>query len=264
MRHWIDLLEAADPLQEKYAYYNRLLFDGILPTIPITWATLKNIGGVANAKLIIDPATRRATRMEIRLGLKDKHSGRKVDPASIAIRLSSTYKRSEQATDAILIHEMIHVYFFVTGRPGENHGLAFLKMVRQCSQKVGFEVPIRDVVDGLELNDQLAAKLNDIGVILGRKRDGMYVYAIFGVNALRANQALLIDKVSYLLKYNYWKEGWIGTIVSPAWTAQSLKMPILRKWTGKFFILRDPPLVADLMQNGVALFKSDTFHSEDS
>jgi hypothetical protein len=258
IRRWIVLLEDVDTsLQKKYDHYNRLLFDGILPPIPIIWANLKNVGGIAIAKLIPDPTTQRATPLQIKLGLKDKYSGQKVDPASIAIKLSSTHKRSEQATDAILIHEMIHVYFYVTGRPGEYHGLMFMEQVRRCSQLVGFEIPMTESLVGLEVNDKLATKLIDLGVVYGRKKgSGAEIYAVFPANVVRANEALMIEKVSWNVTYNYWRYGWIGTIRSHPWTDQSLKTPVQRKWSGRYYFLRDATLAADLKQNGVELFSS--------
>lgn len=256
LRVWIDLCEGVDDLQRRYDHFNALLFDDRLPRIPLSWAVMKNQGGIALAKVTKDPSKRPPSPLEVRLGLKDKYADRMLVPGSLAIKLSSTYKRSQEATDGILIHEMIHILMYVTGHFGDAHGLAFVRELRRCSEIVGFPVPMTDVIDGLEVADALKTKLKHLGVILGKKRDDGYTYAIFAADFVIGQQASLSEKITYFVRYNYWTKGYLCTIANAMWTAQALKVPVQRKYAGRYFRLGDPAVAADLIRNGTVLFQS--------
>jgi hypothetical protein len=256
LRLWIDLFEEVESLQRKYAYYNKLLFDGALPRIPLSWAVMKNVGGVAHVKVIKDPSKKPPSKMEIRLGLKDKYADCMLVPDSLEIKLSSTFKRSDQATDAILIHEMIHVLNYINGHFGDPHGPAFTRELRRCGQIVGFPIPLTDSVRDLEVSDTLKDKVKSVGVILGKKRDDGYTYAIFNAEYLTAQTAMLTEKIEYLIRFNYWTAGWLYIVADAVWTAQSLKIPVQRKYASRFFLLPDTTVADDLFKNGTVLFEA--------
>src|SRR4051812_41311046 len=89
------LMETApdyDP-KARYQHYNKVLWDGQLPEIPVRWAVLKGVGGSAHMRLEVDPSKPKPNPVRVRFGLEDKYSNRFVVPGSLYIKISSLYKR---------------------------------------------------------------------------------------------------------------------------------------------------------------------------
>jgi hypothetical protein len=108
------------------------LFDGKLPTIPISWALIKDAGGVTY--------------------YKGRGYGRPIVPGSLRMEISTRFKRTEQGLDAILIHEMIHAYLASTYGDGDGkHGYRFQSMAHILTAKVGFQIPLTDDTRELEV-----------------------------------------------------------------------------------------------------------------
>lgn len=102
-------------LDKKYDHFNQILFNNELPKIPIKWNKSKRVSGVVKARANVV-------------------QGRKVlVPDSMVMEISDLFKRSEQDLDAILIHEMIHVYYFHNNILDEDHGPRFIAFARKLS-----------------------------------------------------------------------------------------------------------------------------------
>lgn len=117
-------------LESKFDHYNSLLFDNRIPRCPVTWALLKGVGG----------RTMYTT------------TGRAIIPGSLSIEINTKFKRTEQGLDAILIHEMIHAHLAVINGDGDGkHGFRFQSQAHRLSEIVGFQIPLKDQIDNLEL-----------------------------------------------------------------------------------------------------------------
>jgi SprT-like family len=254
--HLIDLLENQQyDLSARYQHFNKLLFDDKLPVIPIAWATLKGVGGVADAVAMTDPSKPRPNPMRVRLGLEDKRSNQTLKPGSMRIRISSLYQRSENAIDQILIHEMIHILMFVTGHLGEDHGTLFRAEIRRCGAIVGFAIPLTDVVEGLEFSADAIKKIKPVGVLLIQKRDGDYQYAMLTAPYTSASGDKIRERLAYFVKYNYFVHASLYLIADEIWTGQAFKTVVQREYGSKtkFFHLADDAAIADLRANGKLL-----------
>lgn len=256
------LNESADvnyDLQAKYAHFNKLLFDGKLPSIPIRWATLKNEGGRVNAKIELDKSKPRPNPLYVRLGLEDSKSNWSLKPDTMHMTISDLYRRSEIALDKIMIHEMIHVLMYTTGHLGENHGELFQKEARRCGKIVGFDIPLKDNVEGFEFSQP--SKLKPMGIVLVESNDRGrgYRYVMLPANFVDENIAAIRERIEYFVRYNYFKTVWVYVVQDQAWSDQSKKSRVQRQFNGKtaYFPLTDQKLIDDLHANGRLLAKID-------
>ena len=113
-------------------------FKNMLPKIPVVWANLKGVGGLATCKII-------TPKFKTGFGTS-KYQYSRISPNSLKIQISNTLKRSEKSIDKILIHEMIHVYFMVTKNFDVGHGSKFQKMAQKISKSFGQKIPLVDVI----------------------------------------------------------------------------------------------------------------------
>lgn len=241
---WI--AEAADvnyDLQAKYAYFNKLLFDGKLPTIPIKWARLG--GDVRATTKAVRPAP---APLRVRVGLEDRKAHHDLIPGTLRMRISDLYRRSELALDQILIHEMIHVYLVTTGHIGEGHGSLFQQEVRRCSKIVGFHIPLKDSVEGMEFTKP--SKIAPIGVVLIARSDGEFSFMVMPAKLMEQLVDEIRKKVAYSVEVGFFKSVSIYVIADQAWSNQSKTVPIKRKYTGGAARLKDKSLIDDLHKDG--------------
>ena len=258
MRRLIRLLEAQDDsidLPARYQYWNNRLFDGKLPDIPVLWAALKGVGGVAEAKMKADPYKPTPNRHRVRMGLEDKYSNQVIIPGTMRIRLSSVYHRSPKAIDQMLLHEMIHILMMTTGHLGEGHGRLFEQERLRLSRIVGFEIP-RD--DNLEKKDlAVEVKIKPYGVVLVKKESG-YIYAMLMPQLIAANIAAVRERFDYFVKYKYWQAAYAYIINDQKWSEQAWKTRVQRTPYGpntNYRTLTDQSAIDDLQQNGKLLVK---------
>ncbi len=129
------------PMEKQFAYWNRKLFDGKLPTPKFNKKRSSVSGSMAS---LIDRRTRTL-----------------VDVDNWLLTINPKGKRTEEAWDGILIHEMIHLFFQfqflnkpqmdykkLLGRDG--HAEPFTKKVDELSRKVSFTIPITDEMLGMD------------------------------------------------------------------------------------------------------------------
>ncbi len=240
-------------LQKRYAHFNELLFDNKLPTIPIKYANIKE-GGVVNFKVLqTNPPNPRLVRM----GLVDRYQNGKMLDGSLNMKISNRFKKSEQGLDAILVHEMIHVYFAVNGPLGEQHGIKFQRMARELSQKVGFEIPLTDNIERYGLSDDI--KVREVGVQVLFHKDGTAKFAIMGSKALVAALPDFISRWEMMtapkMNGSFGRRTEFWTVASPKWTELSYTYPIQRRQPRDigFYPLKDMTAIDDLKKNGKLL-----------
>jgi hypothetical protein len=257
--HYRDILGEATAnddvdLIQRYRYFNDLLFDGKLPEIPVIWASLKNAGGVAEAKGKLDPSKPRPHPLAVRFGREDKRSNWVLVPDSLRIRISSLYKRSALAIDKILIHEMIHVLMLTTGHMGEQHGNLFKAEIRRCGRIVGYDIPLTDKVEDAQLADDV--KIRPFGVILIERRGGGYQYIMLPATVVETAIEEIRERLNYFVRYNYFTRAWVYMISDQLWSEQSKKTTVQRSFgpRSKYRPFSNQVAIDDLHRNGRLLF----------
>ena len=243
-------LQAEYDLQRKYDHFNALLFNGALPTIPLSFAALKDVGGRVKYKLRRtgpppDP-------LRIRLGLAGRHDNAELIPGSMHLQLSSLFRRSEQRLDALLVHEMIHVALLAAGNLSDNHGLAFLAEATRCGRIVGFTIPLTDTVAGRDLTDPTA---KPIGVLLLRKKDGTHHAALLPDKVIRASLEAIQQRWGHMLKYGYAEAATAYSVTAPGWTHLAARRRVPRKFdcNTPYYPGITPELVEELQKVGTVL-----------
>jgi len=233
-------------LQQKYDEFNRKFFNNELPKIPIRFAKLKTVGGEVKYTVVRPAGWVAPNPTLVRIGKVDKYAGASVK--NMTMTISSMYMRDEESLDKILLHEMIHTYMVVIGKFNESHGSNFIKVAKDISRKVGFEIPLVDNVSNLVLNDK-TTKL--VGGILLKKNNG-YSVALINPNNLKDSLNNINERWAYFIKNNYLEQVTVFTINSPIWTQIGVKFPIQRKPINKldFYILNIEGAIEDLQKNG--------------
>jgi hypothetical protein len=236
-------------LQARYDEFNVKYFGGQLPKIPLSYKDLKNVGGkvVWNIDWVGPPPNKRM----VRLGYADKYKNGVLRPGSMKMIISSLFKRTEEALDGILLHEMIHVYFLSTGRLSEEHGVNFMNMVRKIRNESGIDVPRRDETEGLELakdkNVALGILLVQVGGQLGFK-------VMTAKNAHEHTEAMKAFWSKHL--NSRYKEVKLYTVATPIWTRMAADFPVARNLlNGKLYVLKNDEALQDLLANGHELFQ---------
>ena len=168
-------------LEEKYSAFNKLLFGGELPNVPIRWGTLKGVGGITKATF------KRTSNIKHPF---DKYYGCVINPESINVVISNIVKRSENELDKVLVHEMIHVYFLYNNMPQEKHGIRFKAMAEKLSGIAGFQIPLTDDIEVYDTD----LEIKSVGVILASKKNGEYSVAL-------VKPQLLIDHLNDVSDY---------------------------------------------------------------
>jgi hypothetical protein len=215
-------------LKEKYAYFNRKCFGGELPTIPLKFGVLKKYGGFVKF----------AAHSQVRNGKKVPGTKTLV-PNSMSIVISSTYSRSEEEIDAILLHEMIHVWFIHNGNLSENHGMAFNAKRKEISACSGIEVPRTEAFKNHDLNIADRA----VSLIMLTLKSGKVVYGIVNPTFLSKNVAAILERAGGAEKQE------IVVVKSEYWTKKSLTMAAQRTVKLKLYYM-DKEGIDDIAKNG--------------
>jgi hypothetical protein len=190
------------------------------------------------------------------MGQEDKYSDRVIVPGSMRIRMSSLYRRSQEAIDKVLIHEMIHILMMTTGHLGEGHGPLFERERLRLSRVAGFEIPRKDSIEDKVF--AVEVKVRPYGVILVAKKEGGHSYCMFAPQLLEGSIEAIRERFEYFVRHNYWKAAYAYIIDDQPWSEQSKKTIVQRVPFGyktKFFRLTDQAIIDDLHQNGKLLMK---------
>lgn len=240
-----------DYLQTRYQYYNKLLFANSLPDIPIKQKPLKNAGGVAKAKLVTNPNKPIPNVRRVRMGLEDKLSNIDIVPGTLHIVISSLYKRDNHQIDKILIHEMLHIYFYTNGMLSESHGSRFIKKAKDFEKICGFEIPLKDNIDDLEFSSDI--KIKSIGVMLTKSsKKNVIAMSIFNIQFLKEN----IQKITKI--YMHYNPEFYE-ISNKKWSELAMKYPAQRSMNIKRYIFEDQEAIDDLKKNGKILSNDFVF-----
>lgn len=247
-------IELPFDLKAKYQYFNRLLFQGQLPDIPVTSKPIKTAAGVAKVKLNPNPSYVR-NPVKVRLGLEDKYAGYTIKPGSMKIIIDSTFARDEQNVEAILIHEMIHIYFYTLGLFSENHGHKFYQKSQECAAIVGFPIPRTEAKTNMELTQGIQAK--KVGVVLLTKKDGSHQFALIAPNKISESIATAHDRWEMMVLGGYGAKIQVYVVESPEWTKAALKYPIQCKYRQLgYYKMHDSKMVDELIRHGTLMWET--------
>jgi hypothetical protein len=124
----------------RFEHWNKELFNNEIPLPSVVkWVSSRTSGGKVTYKVI-------------------RRDGTYFD---IELHLTGNLKRSEQGFDKLLIHEMTHLWMLVQYPTrqewskylsADGHGKHFEDKIKQLSKKCGFDVPLKDGLDDLELD----------------------------------------------------------------------------------------------------------------
>lgn len=228
-------------LDAKYKKFNLELFDNALPQIPVTWAKLSKLAGIATVKLRkIAPSP---DRQLVRMGQISKYANKRIRPETLQIKISSVYRKDERHLDGILLHEMIHVEFLASGDIDECHGPAFIKRASEISAKIGHTVPLTDNIDNLELASN---KLKSI-IVIHYRNDNKDYCGLLKPTSFAADETLIGELQSQVDSGDR-SPVTIYQIASPIWTKLATRRPVQRKFTKAYGI--DAEAFSDLVTNG--------------
>jgi len=138
-------------LQSEYDQWNRKIFGGKLPKVPLKWSRSKSTGGKMKA--------RRPDRMS---------------PWVVTVvEISDFNENTYEEFAGILIHEMIHVKLTMDG-VGEAHGKDFMDERRRASSMVRFDIPITEDTSHKKVSKGVPVK--PLGVVYYRTEDLIQVF----------------------------------------------------------------------------------------
>ena len=218
------------PAKARYDHFNKLLFDGELPDIPIKMVPMKGVSG-------------RAIARGRRLG-----PGRlEIVPGSLEIHLDTKWKRTDEETDKTLVHEMIHVRLYIMGIR-EAHGPRFRAMASELSGRAGFRIPLHERVAKAELEDDVPDA--PVGVLVVKFGHDL-TYALMAPKALR-------QRLDELTKYFKERPVLAAIVTSRYWTTRAFgrKVQSRVKPVDVGFYRLDPAGLDDLRTNGETLHDS--------
>lgn len=111
-------------IRARFEHFNRLCFDGQLPTPPIRLGRSRRVLGCVNYKQ--------------RKGIDGK-----LETFGYVLRISTCFHLAESDKDDVILHEMIHYYILLNGiRDTSKHGQVFRRMMNDINQKYGRHITI--------------------------------------------------------------------------------------------------------------------------
>jgi len=144
-------------LQREYDKFNRLIFQGELPKIPLKWTRSKKVGGTAG--FLVPKATRYDSKTW------------KITGLTVSYFYEETYK--EFLSD--FIHEMIHIWEVHTGvaNPNMQHAKAFMDKMKEINQRFP-EIDITVKKNATHLKPSAAIKKKEYAVLTMKRKDGAH------------------------------------------------------------------------------------------
>lgn len=111
-------------LQQKFETFNRVLFGGKLPPVPIELSTAKSFLGACICR-------------------KRKKNSGFTERYDFKLRFSTRYDLTEEELEDTLIHEMIHYYISINQLPDHSaHGPLFRQLMQHINQQYGRHLTI--------------------------------------------------------------------------------------------------------------------------
>ncbi len=191
-------------IQHKYEEFNNRYFKGELPQIPIRWKKLKR----ASAVVEFTAATVKGKKTYI--------------PNTMVMSFDTTYVRTKEEYEPILLHEMIHVYdVAIRNDVIANHGAQFLAKRRELSARTGIDIPLTDNISGLQLKNET---VKPVAVVARIRNDGLYAFALLSVNTATAKVGEIVKSWSNDTRNHVQ----VMVVTSPIWSRKALQVPIQR------------------------------------
>jgi len=186
-------------LEAEYDRFNRAYFDSSLPPVKLSWERSKNRGGVAMA--MINRQTKEIRPTEIRL---------------------SVYMKMDRARfDAIMLHEMIHIWQFVN-HLNDGHGSHFLSMRRTVSAKSGVDILMTEEIETQEVSEDIQSKTFVVVLVSSGGTEKMMILSL----SAKADYDKLQEVMRSMATYSV-GEFWSGIYESE--DRELLKFPVMRK-----------------------------------
>jgi SprT-like family len=171
LKQWIKLAKVSQPgldistvpndLKEMFHWLNGKYFAGDIPSfIPVNFERLGYSDGLTESTLEVesDKNGQMLKDSEDRPIYKVDANGQPIAViSSIKIRISEKYKPNSNVSYSndmknkvicILLHEMVHAYFFSHGKPAEGHHSNFKQKLRAISNQTG--LPWDDLLGGYQ------------------------------------------------------------------------------------------------------------------
>ena len=146
-------------LKSRYHKFNIELFNNKLPEIPVEFKALK-----------------KTVRGEAIVRYNKKTN--EIVTGSLMIYITPTIKMNDSILNGILVHEMIHVYEYVTGRLHRGHDSFFSAKVDELQKKVDFNImPAVYRNDDVEFSGE--AKAREVLCLVIRRKTGNSIYILF-------------------------------------------------------------------------------------
>ena len=208
-------------LEAEYDRFNRAYFGGELPPVKLSWERSKTRGGVALG--IINRATKEIRPTEI--------------------RISMFMKMDKARFDAIMLHEMIHIWQFANGL-NDGHGASFKTTREKISTRAGIDIPMTDEAEKLEVSEDIKTK--NFVVVLA-KASGTEKLMIFGQNV--SSQYDRLQEILRSMAMYSLGDFWGGVYESN--DRELLKFPTMRKLptTGSYSFYRPMPGLFDRIKS---------------
>lgn len=213
-------------LKARFDHFNKSLFGGTLPDIPLKWARMKGVSGECTAKVRRKEGA--PPPMRGWLGKYDDKN-KEIVPGTLQIRINNVFQRDHQGLDAILIHEMIHLALFMKGDFSHSHYGEFSEMAKSLGEQVGFVIPLTDAHEDKELATE---KTKPVAVLMVKLKDGNYIYAMTTPNIARANMDAITEKLKSRIPYPGIKAG-LYIVDTPGWTMRQAIDSLVRKFDYK-------------------------------
>lgn len=238
MKYVNRLMEGVVPnydIHGQFARFNGMYFGGVLPTVPLSMRPLKNLGG--------------------RVAWKTK--GGLLVPGTIRLDLSTYWEVTTEQYDAILLHEMIHLWFVHKGDMLENHGPKFMAKLRELEARSRMTIPVTESAG--EPAGNLPEK--EICVLLIEDYAPGKAATYSTISCSKALEIADQMKERWSGRARYYRPGMTVTlyqIKTATWTRVSAKTTVARGEPKKLFHLRDEVAMSDLRANGQVIFRITT------
>ena len=161
-------------IQLKYFQFNVLYFENKLPR-NIEFGTFKSRSICGEASVSISapvgsflPKGNRENRNAHLLGITIKEPYK--------LKISTSYKMTQEQFDGIMLHEMAHIKNVHDGFVWQSHGYIFQDLIKDLSRKSGINIPVTEGTDDLELSESEAGKEKRVMAILYYYNNKTYVY----------------------------------------------------------------------------------------
>lgn len=127
-------------VQEKFAYFNSLIFNGRLPEIPVELCDATSFIGQYKSSIETDPQGKRQRSKE-------------------RLRFSVAFNLTERELEDIVIHEMLHYFLAYHGLEDRTaHGPLFRALMKSVNDRHGRSVSITHRMSPSEINSVRSTK----------------------------------------------------------------------------------------------------------